>query len=78
MQPSAEHSEHHEDPEGKHAEGKRKRKFDQGGGTGAEMFLFNYGVVVIWGMTEAEEKRFLTSMYVTFLPSLHLITRSRV
>ncbi|KLO20029.1 DUF155-domain-containing protein [Schizopora paradoxa] len=58
----AEHSDSHEDPEGKHAEGKRKKKFDQGGGTGAEMFLFNYGVVVIWGMTEAEEKRFLTSI----------------
>ena len=28
----------------------------------AEIFLFQYGTVVIWGMTEAEEKRFLSSM----------------
>lgn len=27
--------------------------------TRSEVFLFNYGVVVIWGMTLAEEKRFL-------------------
>lgn len=25
----------------------------------SEVFLFNYGVVVIWGMTEQEEERFL-------------------
>jgi uncharacterized Rmd1/YagE family protein len=25
----------------------------------SEVFLFEYGVTVIWGMTEAEEKRFL-------------------
>ena len=67
----AEHSDSHEDPDGKHAEGKRKKKFDQGGGTGAEMFLFNYGVVVIWGMTEAEEKRFLTSMCVLSSSASH-------
>ena len=28
----------------------------------AEIFLFEYGTVVIWGMTEAQEKRFLSSM----------------
>jgi uncharacterized Rmd1/YagE family protein len=28
----------------------------------AEIFLFEYGTVVIWGMTETEEKRFLSSM----------------
>ena len=28
----------------------------------AEIFLFDYGTVVIWGMTEAQEKRFLSSM----------------
>lgn len=28
----------------------------------AEIFMFSYGTVVIWGMTEAEEKRFLSSM----------------
>ena len=31
--------------------------------TEAEVFLFEYGTVVIWGMTEAQEKRFLSSMY---------------
>lgn len=42
---------------------KRKRKpFDSGGGVDAEVFLFGYGTVVIWGMNEAEEKRFLSSM----------------
>lgn len=30
----------------------------------AEIFLFDYGTVVIWGMTEAQERRFLSSMYV--------------
>jgi uncharacterized Rmd1/YagE family protein len=32
----------------------------------AEIFLFEYGTVVIWGMTEAQEKRFLSSMLVIF------------
>ena len=41
---------------------KKRRKFDSGGGTNAEVFVFEYGVVVIWGMTESEEKRFLSSM----------------
>ncbi|KAJ8590068.1 DUF155-domain-containing protein [Rhizopogon salebrosus TDB-379] len=30
--------------------------------TEAEIFIFNYGTVVIWGMTEAQEKRFLSSI----------------
>ena len=30
----------------------------------ADIFVFSYGVVVIWGMTEIQEKRFLTSLYV--------------
>lgn len=30
--------------------------------TEAEIFMFDYGTVVIWGMTEAQEKRFLSSM----------------
>jgi len=30
--------------------------------TEAEIYIFNYGTVVIWGMTEAQEKRFLSSM----------------
>lgn len=29
-----------------------------------DVFLFEYGTVVIWGMTEKEEKRFLSSLYV--------------
>ncbi|KZS97150.1 DUF155-domain-containing protein [Sistotremastrum niveocremeum HHB9708] len=28
----------------------------------ADIFLFGYGVVVMWGMTEAQEKRFLSSI----------------
>ena len=35
----------------------------------AEIFMFQYGTVVIWGMTEAQEKRFLSSMYVLLLDS---------
>ena len=30
--------------------------------TGAEIFIFEYGTVMIWGMTEAQEKRFLSSL----------------
>ena len=41
---------------------KKKSKFDATS-TEAEIFLFEYGTVVIWGMTEAQEKRFLSSMY---------------
>ncbi|KAH9926750.1 uncharacterized protein B0H18DRAFT_1118819 [Fomitopsis serialis] len=29
---------------------------------GAEIFMFKYGTVVLWGMTEAQEKRFLSSI----------------
>lgn len=28
----------------------------------AEIFMFGYGTIVIWGMTEPQEKRFLSSM----------------
>lgn len=42
---------------------KKKSKFDATP-TEAEIFIFNYGTVVIWGMTESQEKRFLTSMWV--------------
>ena len=28
----------------------------------AEIFMFSYGTVVIWGLTEPQEKRFLSSM----------------
>jgi uncharacterized Rmd1/YagE family protein len=37
-----------------------------------EVFLFDYGTVVIWGMTEVEEKRFLASMQVPPLISFTL------
>ncbi|TFK20520.1 cytoplasmic protein [Coprinopsis marcescibilis] len=39
----------------------RKSKFDTTSPE-AEIFLFPYGTVVIWGMTEAQEKRFLSSI----------------
>lgn len=42
---------------------KKKSKFDATP-THAEIFLFEYGTVVIWGMTEAQERRFLSSLYV--------------
>ncbi|TFK71887.1 DUF155-domain-containing protein [Pluteus cervinus] len=44
-------------------EGKRKKKskFDATP-TEAEIFLFPYGTVVIWGMTEAQERRFLATL----------------
>jgi uncharacterized Rmd1/YagE family protein len=32
-----------------------------------DVFLFEYGTVVIWGMTEREEKRFLGSLQVPLL-----------
>lgn len=40
---------------------KKRSKFDTTA-TEAEIFLFDYGTVVIWGMTEPQEKRFLSSM----------------
>jgi uncharacterized Rmd1/YagE family protein len=40
---------------------RKKSKFEEVP-TEAEIFLFQYGTVVIWGMSEAEEKRFLSSM----------------
>jgi Uncharacterised ACR, YagE family COG1723 len=30
----------------------------------ADVYIFKYGTVVIWGMTQAEEQRFLTSVWV--------------
>ena len=35
--------------------------------TEAEIFLFEYGTVVIWGMTEGQERRFLSSMYAIYI-----------
>ncbi|KAG6865441.1 hypothetical protein C0991_002517 [Blastosporella zonata] len=41
---------------------RRTSKFDTTASE-AEIFLFNYGTVVIWGMTEAQEKRLLSSIH---------------
>ena len=42
---------------------KRKgSKWDAVGTGDAEIFLFSYGTVVIWGMTEQQERRFLSSL----------------
>jgi len=40
---------------------RKSSKFDTTA-TEAEIFLFDYGTVVIWGMTESQEKRFLSSL----------------
>ncbi|KII91211.1 hypothetical protein PLICRDRAFT_173101 [Plicaturopsis crispa FD-325 SS-3] len=40
---------------------KKKSKFDATP-TEAEIFMFEYGTVIIWGMTEAQERRFLSSI----------------
>ena len=40
---------------------KKLSKFDTTASE-AEIFLFGYGTIVIWGMTEPQEKRFLSSM----------------
>ena len=50
-----------EAPEPASGKGKRKSKFAEAP-TEAEIFIFEYGTVVIWGMTEAQEKRFLSSL----------------
>lgn len=49
---------------------RRRSKFEEKP-TEAEIFLFEYGTVVIWGMTEAQEKRFLSSMWVILLIFTH-------
>jgi len=41
---------------------KKKRSKFYAVPTEAEIFVFGYGTVVIWGMTEAQEKRFLSSI----------------
>ena len=38
----------------------------------SEVFLFEYGVTVIWGMTEAEEKRFLNEICKFEVESLRI------
>lgn len=60
---------------------KRSNKFTETP-TQAEVFLFEYGTVVVWGMAETEEKRFLSSMCEHFPPSalypIHLqVSRKR-
>lgn len=55
---------------------KKKSKFDATP-TEAEIFIFKYGTVVIWGMTEPQEKRFLSSLCVICPPtcrSLNMLT----
>ncbi|KAF7300694.1 DUF155 domain-containing protein [Mycena chlorophos] len=41
---------------------KKRSKFSTPTVEEAEIFLFEYGTVVIWGMTEAQERRFLSSL----------------
>ncbi|KAI0777219.1 hypothetical protein BD413DRAFT_172500 [Trametes elegans] len=48
-------------PEREDGKGKKKSKFAEAP-TEAEIFIFEYGTVVLWGMTEAQEKRFLSSI----------------
>jgi uncharacterized Rmd1/YagE family protein len=50
------------DPRNEDIKQKRKSsKFDVTANE-AEIFMFSYGTVVIWGLTEPQEKRFLSSM----------------
>ncbi|PCH44874.1 DUF155-domain-containing protein [Wolfiporia cocos MD-104 SS10] len=45
------------------AKGRKKNKFlERETPKEAEIFMFKYGTVVLWGMTEAQEKRFLSSI----------------
>ncbi|RDB30530.1 Sporulation protein RMD1 [Hypsizygus marmoreus] len=55
--PELQEEEEHEPLPKKH----KKSKFDTTA-TEAEIFLFDYGTVVIWGMTEPQERRFLSSI----------------
>ncbi|KAI0646507.1 hypothetical protein C8Q79DRAFT_1050523 [Trametes meyenii] len=48
-------------PEPSNGKGKKRSKFAEAP-TEAEIFIFEYGTVVIWGMTEAQERRFLSSL----------------
>ena len=41
---------------------KKTRSFSQTVDTSSDIFLFEYGTIVIWGMSEAQERRFLTSL----------------
>ena len=50
-----------EPPAGTNGKSRKRSKFSETP-TEAEIFIFEYGTVVIWGMTEAQEKRFLSSL----------------
>ncbi|KAI0674516.1 DUF155-domain-containing protein [Trametes maxima] len=50
-----------EAPEPSNGKGRKRSKFAEAP-TEAEIFIFEYGTVVIWGMTEAQERRFLSSL----------------
>lgn len=54
-----------EDQKTLRAQRRKRSKFDPAP-TKAEVFVFKYGTVVIWGMTEQQEKRFLSSMYAVY------------
>lgn len=54
------------------SKGRKKSKFSETP-TEAEIFIFEYGTVVIWGMTEAQERRFLSSLYAFTFPVLQLL-----
>ncbi|TRM60403.1 hypothetical protein BD626DRAFT_559094 [Schizophyllum amplum] len=41
---------------------RKKRSFFDAAGNEAEIFLFQYGTVVLWGMTEPQERRFLSTL----------------
>lgn len=56
---------------------KRSTKFTETP-TQADIFLFEYGTVVIWGMTETEERRFLSSMCERSPPFASYLIHSRV
>ena len=60
LAPGASDAEEQQPPKGK---GRRKSKFAETP-TEAEIFIFEYGTVVIWGMSEAQERRFLSSLQV--------------
>ena len=59
------------------AKRKKKSNFDTTAAE-AEIFMFEYGTVVIWGMTEAQERRFLTSMFVVLRLSCVLVAHVRM
>lgn len=56
---------------GQERRARKRSKFDMP--EKAEVFVFKYGTVVIWGMTEAQEKRFLTSMCVVWMDPIFTI-----